>query len=575
MMSTTTSKITGEHTEKLAYVYVRQSTMGQVRLNQESTQRQYALKERARTLGWQVPKVVILDKDLGESGTQMSKRGDFQRLIAEVSLGRVGAVLALEASRLSRSCADWHRLLELCALTCTLIIDEDCCYDPRDFNDQLLLGNPCYAGCYAFGRYGTRKTITESGEIVAKTVCKPMEAWEVLIEDHHYGYITWEQYLKNQEILKGNCSHEKDNPMSGGAAREGAALLQGLLICGRCGRRLTVRYGAYPQYECNWHRREGLASSSCLSTRGDVLDQRVGERVLEAVRPMQIEIALEAAKQLAQRDEELQGQWELRLQRAEYQAQLAERNYRAVDATNRLVASTLERQWNEALEQLADLRDEQSRQQQKHGVRVNSRTRDELMQLAKDLPRVWQAPSTSNRDRKRLLRLLIKDITVERTEGRELLLHIRWQGGACENLVHQLPPRCCDKWRYPEQLIDRVRELALEHRDDRIAAELNDAGYKGSKDGKPFSASMVRWIRHKHCIAIPSWLHDGELSVDEVAERFNVSRHVVYYWIGRGYLSSRQPYPGGPHCLMLTPPKQKELAQRAEDARLRLIKLGN
>jgi len=575
MMSTTTSKITGEHTEKLAYVYVRQSTMGQVRLNQESTQRQYALKERARTLGWQVPKVVILDKDLGESGTQMSKRGDFQRLIAEVSLGRVGAVLALEASRLSRSCADWHRLLELCALTCTLIIDEDGCYDPRDFNDQLLLGNPCYAGCYAFGRYGTRKTITESGEIVAKTVCKPMEAWEVLIEDHHYGYITWEQYLKNQEILKGNCSHEKDNPMSGGAAREGAALLQGLLICGRCGRRLTVRYGAYPQYECNWHRREGLASSSCLSTRGDVLDQRVGERVLEAVRPMQIEIALEAAKQLAQRDEELQGQWELRLQRAEYQAQLAERNYRAVDATNRLVASTLERQWNEALEQLADLRDEQSRQQQKHGVRVNSRTRDELMQLAKDLPRVWQAPSTSNRDRKRLLRLLIKDITVERTEGRELLLHIRWQGGACENLVHQLPPRCCDKWRYPEQLIDRVRELALEHRDDRIAAELNDAGYKGSKDGKPFSASMVRWIRHKHCIAIPSWLHDGELSVDEVAERFNVSRHVVYYWIGRGYLSSRQPYPGGPHCLMLTPPKQKELAQRAEDARLRLIKLGN
>ncbi len=574
-MSTTTSKITGEHTEKLAYVYVRQSTMGQVRLNQESTQRQYALKERARTLGWQVPKVVILDKDLGESGTQMSKRGDFQRLIAEVSLGRVGAVLALEASRLSRSCADWHRLLELCALTCTLIIDEDGCYDPRDFNDQLLLGNPCYAGCYAFGRYGTRKTITESGEIVAKTVCKPMEAWEVLIEDHHYGYITWEQYLKNQEILKGNCSHEKDNPMSGGAAREGAALLQGLLICGRCGRRLTVRYGAYPQYECNWHRREGLASSSCLSTRGDVLDQRVGERVLEAVRPMQIEIALEAAKQLAQRDEELQGQWELRLQRAEYQAQLAERNYRAVDATNRLVASTLERQWNEALEQLADLRDEQSRQQQKHGVRVNSRTRDELMQLAKDLPRVWQAPSTSNRDRKRLLRLLIKDITVERTEGRELLLHIRWQGGACENLVHQLPPRCCDKWRYPEQLIDRVRELALEHRDDRIAAELNDAGYKGSKDGKPFSASMVRWIRHKHCIAIPSWLHDGELSVDEVAERFNVSRHVVYYWIGRGYLSSRQPYPGGPHCLMLTPPKQKELAQRAEDARLRLIKLGN
>lgn len=302
MMSNTATKITAEHTEKLACVYVRQSTMGQVRLNQESTQRQYALEQRALNLGWPARNVIVLDKDLGESGAQMSRRRDFQRLIAEVSLGKVGAVLALEASRLSRSCADWHRLLELCALTCTLIIDEDGCYDPRDFNDQLLLGvkgtmsqaelhlirarlqggkrnkarkgelrfplpvgfsydaegktildpdcevrsavalffakfkecrsaygavrafaeeglefpkraygglwngqliwgrlthgralgllgNPSYAGCYAFGRYGTQKSITENGEIVAKTVCKPMDQWEVLINDHHPGYI--------------------------------------------------------------------------------------------------------------------------------------------------------------------------------------------------------------------------------------------------------------------------------------------------------------------------------------------------------------------------------------------------
>jgi DNA invertase Pin-like site-specific DNA recombinase len=687
MTINTTSKITGAHTERLAYVYVRQSTMEQVRLNQESTQRQYALKERARSLGWPASKVVVLDKDLGESGAQMSKRVDFQHLIAEVSLGRVGGVLALEASRLSRSCADWHRLLELCALTSTLIIDEDGCYDLRDFNDQLLLGvkgtmsqaelhlirarlqggkinkarkgelrfplpvgfvcdhggktildpdqevrsavalffakfnechsaygavrafgqsglefpkrayggvwngqlvwgrlthsralqllaNPCYAGCYAYGRYGTGKTITESGEIVSRTVRKPMEEWEVLIQDHHDGYINWEQYLKNQEILKDNCPHGKDHQMSSGPAREGAALLQGLLICGRCGRRITVRYGAHPQYECNWHRREGFASSSCLSTRGDLLDQRVGERVLEAVQPMQIEIALEAAKLLTQRDEQLQGQWDLRLQRAEYEAQLAERNYRAVDATNRLVASTLERQWDEALEQLEKLRDEQRRQQEKDSAPVNRRTRAELIQLAKDLPRVWQAPSTSNQDRKRLLRLLIKDITVERTESRGLLLRLRWQGGACESLTHRLPPRCCDKWRYPQQIIERVRELAREHRDDRIATELNEAGLRGSKDGRLFSVSMIRWIRHKHGIATPSWCHEGELSVDEVAERFNVSRHVVYYWIGRGDLPSRQPYPGGPHCLTITPSKQKELAQKAESARLRVRKLG-
>ena len=688
MTPNTINKITSEHTDKVAYVYVRQSTMGQVRLNPESTQRQYALEQRARSLGWSSPKVLVLDNDLGESGAQMEKRGDFQRLIAEVSLGKVGAVLALEASRLSRSCADWHRLLELCALTCTLIIDEDGCYDPRDFNDQLLLGvkgtmsqaelhlirarlqggkqnkarkgelrfplpvgfvcdaegktildpdqevrsavamffakfeecgsaygavrafgaaglefpkrayggvwkgqliwgrlthgralgllsNPSYAGCYAFGRYGTQKSITESGTIVAKTVCKPMEQWEVLIEDHHPGYISWERYLKNQELLKSNRTHGKDDLMSSGAAREGSALLQGLLICGRCGRRLTVRYGPYPQYECNWQRREGFASSSCLSTRGDLLDQRIGERVLEAVQPIQIEIALEAAKQLVQRDEELQRQWGLRLQRAEYEAQLAQRNYRAVDATNRLVASTLERQWNEALEQLESLREEQRRQEQKLHVPIEAQARAELMRLARDLPGIWQASSTSNRDRKRLLRLLIKDITVQRTERRELLLHIRWQGGACETLHQQLPPRSSDKWRYPGHVIEKVRELAREHRDEGIAAALNEAGHRGSKQGKPFTASMIKWIRYKHRIDTPPVFREDELSVDEVAQRFDVSRHVVYYWIARGYVSSRKPYRGGPVCLTIPPEKEADLRRRAEGARCRLLKLGS
>lgn len=438
-----------------------------------------------------------------------------------------------------------------------------------------LLGNPCYAGCYAYGRYGTQKSITETGEIIAKTVCKPMEQWEVLIKDHHPGYLGWEQYLKNQELLKANCTHGKDDLMSSGAAREGAALLQGLLICGRCGRRLTVRYSPFPQYECNWHRRSGLTRRSCLSTRGDALDQRIGERVLEAVQPMEIEIALEAAKQLAARDQQLHRQWQLRLQRADYESQLAERNYRAVDASNRLVASTLEQQWNEALEKLESLREEQRRQEQKLRVPVDAQTKAELMRLAEDLPSVWQAASTSNRDRKRLLRLLIKDITVERTEGRELLLHIRWQGGACESLRHQLPQRCCDKWRYAQPIIEKVRELAREHRDEQIAAKLNRAGYRGSKEGKPFTSSMVRWIRHKHRIDSPPLRQPDELSVEKVAERFNVSRHVVYYWIGRGHLPSRQPYTGGPHCLTITDQKEAELLQRAESARLRLRKLGS
>ena len=381
--------------------------------------------------------------------------------------------------------------------------------------------------------------------------------------------------MNNQEILNANCTHGKDDLMSSGAPREGSALLQGLLVCGRCGRRLTVRYGLHPQYECNWHRREGLVSCSCLSTRGDLLDQRIGKRVLEAVAPMEIEIAVEAAKQLAARDQELHRQWELRLQRADYEAQLAERTYRAVDATNRLVASTLEQQWNEALEKLESLRDEQRRQEQKLRVPVDEQTKAELMRLAEDLPGVWQAASTSNRDRKRLLRLLIKDITVERTESRELLLHIRWQGGACESLRHQLPPRCCDKWRYPQHVVEKVRKLAREHRDEQIADELNRAGYRGSKKGKPFTSSMIKWIRYKHRIDSPPLRQPDELSVDEAAERFNVSRHVVYYWIGRGHLPSRQPYTGGPHCLTITTQKDAELRQKAESARQRLRKLGS
>lgn len=376
-----TEKIQPYHLTKQAYIYLRQSSMAQVRFNQESTQRQYALQDKAQQMGWSPAIIKVLDGDLGISGAQSINRGDFKTLVADVSMGKVGAVFALEASRLSRSCTDWHRLLELCAMTNTLIIDEDGCYNPSDFNDQLLLGlkgsmsfaelhfirarlqggktnkakkgelrfslpvgfcydernqirfdtdeqvrnvlrlffnvfkekgsaygvvhyfgqnniqfpkrayggiwkgkliwgrlthsracmvlkNPSYAGVYVYGRYASQKKLSEDGQLQQSSTVLPMDAWPVMIKDHHEGYISWEDYLDNQKIIKQNVTNGAENmlPLS---AREGLALLQGLLICGFCGHRLSTRYqgngGICPSYVCNWKKGEGIDPRACLS----------------------------------------------------------------------------------------------------------------------------------------------------------------------------------------------------------------------------------------------------------------------------------------------------------------------
>src|SRR5580658_9305411 len=395
-----------QHLSKTAYVYVRQSTLAQVRHHQESTERQYALREKALELGWIDPSVQILDRDLGKSGAQITGREDFKTLVAEVSMGQVGAVFALEVSRLARSNLDWHRLLELCALTDTLVIDEDGCYNPADFNDGLLLGlkgtmaqaelhllrgrllggklnkarkgelrfplpvglcydeegrivldpdeevqgavamvfrlfretgtafavvqqfakaalrfpkrsyggawngkliwgclthgrvlymlkNPAYAGVYVFGRYKYVRQITPSGEAYKHMRPVPMAEWRVSLQEHHEGYISWEEYLKNQTLLEKNRANGGEM-MLNGPAREGLALLEGLLVCGHCGRSITVRYtgngGIYPCYQCNWLHREALASKSCMSFRCDLLDQAVTEEALKALQPAQLEL---------------------------------------------------------------------------------------------------------------------------------------------------------------------------------------------------------------------------------------------------------------------------------------------
>src|SRR5664279_4363842 len=523
------SKIQTHHRQKMAYVYLRQSTMAQVYHHQESTQRQYALKDRARELGWPPDQIRVLDADLGQSGTQMNNRQDFKTLVADVSLEKVGAVFALEASRLSRSCSDWHRLLEICSLTGTLIVDADGCYDPADFNDQLLLGlkgtlsqaelhflrgrlqggkrnkaqrgelrfplpvgfvygeepgsvlfepdaevqnavrlafklfrqtgsaygvvrhflqhnlsfprrayggvwngkilwgrlqhgrvlgllsNPCYAGAYVFGRHRGVKSISTDGQIESKFQKQPMDSWLVLIQQHHPGYISWDEYLEHQQMLKQNQTNQPEQGSSG-VAREGRALLQGLLLCGHCGRRLSPRYtgngGIHPVYECTRRQQDAHYSSACIRLPADPLDRTVGQRVLEILQPDQIEIAFRAVQELERRSQAIDQQWRMRLERLEYQAQLAQRRYEEVDPAHRLVAATLEQRWNQALQEKAAAQEELNRQRQQQGLELSAEQKSQLLALAKDLPQLWQSPSTSGQDRKRMLRLLIKDITV-------------------------------------------------------------------------------------------------------------------------------------------------------------------
>jgi DNA invertase Pin-like site-specific DNA recombinase len=671
------TKITPLHQRKPAYIYLRQSTPAQVRHHRESTERQYALRDQALALGWAQTAIRILDRDLGHSGAQMSGREDFKILVADVSMGQVGAVFALEVSRLARSNLDWHRLLELCALTHTLVIDADGCYDPADFNDGLLLGlkgtmaqaelhflrgrllggklnkaqkgelrfplpvgfcydedgrivldpdaevrgavqlvfrlfretgsayavvqrfaqaglrfpkrayggawagkliwgrlshervlglirNPCYAGSYVFGRYQYHKHITPEGEVRQQMRAVAMADWRVHLPEHHEGYISVEEFNQNRQRLAHNRTNGEQTVLSG-PAREGLALLQGLLLCACCGRALTVRYqgngGIYPMYLCSWKRREGLATKDCLSVRCDLVDAAIGEEVLKALQPAEIELALAALAELEQRDAALMQQWQMRIQRAEYEAALAERRYEEADPANRLVAGTLERRWNEALLRLEQTRKEAEQFQHQKARVVTAEQKAQALALARDLPRLWRAPTTQAKDRKRMLRLLIRDVTVEKLSlERQLVLHLRWQAGACTDISVNLPAPMAERLRSPSTIVEQVRDLATRLSDRQIVAHLNEQGLRGSH-AKPFTLSMVKWIRYRYGIPAASLKRADELTVQEIAQRFAVSIHVVYYWIERNIVQARRLDAHGPWWITLDVAKEKELRE--------------
>jgi len=323
--------------------------------------------------------------------------------------------------------------------------------------------------------------------------------------------------------------------------------------------RYTGNGGIHPVYECTRRQQEAHYSSACIRLPADPIDRTVGQRVLEVLQPDQIEIAFRAVQELERRSQAIDQQWRMRLERLEYQAQLAQRRYEEVDPANRLVAATLEQRWNQALQEKAAAQEELSRQRQQQGLELTAEQKSQLLALAKDLPQLWQSPSTSGQDRKRMLRLLIKDITVERPAGeRKALLHLRWQGGAVEDLSVAIPLPAPDKVRYPQATVDRVRALALSLSDPQIVAALNQENVLSAK-GKAFTLSMIKWIRSRHAIPAPSLKQPEELTVEEVAERFGVSPGVVYYWIERRHLPARKLSPGSPHWIRLGPETETRL----------------
>ena len=653
-------KIADHHLARQACIYIRQSTNAQVRFNQESTERQYNLADQARALGWIPEQIRILDGDLAQSGQLTTKRDDFKTLVSDVAMGHVGAIFSLEASRLARSNKDWHRLLELCAITKTLVFDGDGCYDPTDFNDSLVLGmkgtfaqaelhiirarlhggklnkaqkgalrfplpvglvfdddnivldpdqevqgavrtlfelfqkessayrvvqrfhqlgllfprrayggawngklvwarlthsrvisvlaNPSYAGTYVFGRYQSCKKLSPAGEICTQSHQLPQDQWRIVIHDHHPGYITWDQFVANRKRLAANRTNSE---ILAGPAREGHCLLQGLLLCGICGRRLSVRYtgngGIYPIYDCT-SRKE--STHHCFSTQAKPLDDAIVQRLLAAVTPVTVKLALEALNNLEEGDKAISAQWRRRIERARYEADLAERRYEEADPSNRLVAGTLEKRWNDAMQRVLELEVEFANFQRQEMRVLTPEQKQQILQLGKDFPRLWKAPTTSSCDRKRMLRLLIRDITVVNDpESKYLHLQVRWQGGATDTIEVQRRPKRADAMRYSDMFIAKIRAMAEKYDDQEIADQLN-AQALTSSTGKPFTLSMVRWVRFKHRIPSPS-LSPGTLTANQICERYGVSRWVVYYWIEHGIVSAAQRRPNRPYGITI------------------------
>jgi DNA invertase Pin-like site-specific DNA recombinase len=684
------AKLTPSQLRRAAVVYVRQSSPSQLERNTESTQRQYALVNRAVELGFPRAAVVVIDEDLGVSGAGVAERSGFARLAAEVALGHVGLVLGLEVSRLARNNADWYRLLDLCAITDTLIGDGDGLYHPRAFNDRLVLGlkgtmseaelhvlrarleggirskaargelrrglpvgfvwgeadgevrfhpdeqvcgairtvlarfaelgsvratwlwfraeglafplqattlggpdqirwvtptytaihrvvaSPVYAGAYVYGKTRHERYVTETGQVRTRSRRLPQAEWEVLIPDHHPGFIDWATYQANQARIAANIRPQAHQP--GGAVREGAALLQGIAVCGRCGRRLAVHYrgrNSTPGYHCAGRILVNGRGVWCLSVGGIQLDQAVTGAFVAALTPAGLQAAVAAAEQLEADHDAALAQWRLEVERARHQATKAERRYLAVDPDNRLVARGLERDWEAKLAALDAAEAELASRERRRPRTLTSAERAAIGALGGDVARVWSASTTTDRDRKELLRTLLEEVIVNvDRDAAQAHLTMRWRGGAISQLDVALPRSHPPKIRTDEDTIALVRRLAAHYPDAQIAGILNRQGRRSAR-GQRFTASIVQSLRHHWGIPRyqpPAESPQGEVvTITKTAELLGVVPSTVHRWLADGFIAGEQPTPGAPWQIRITDQLRARFVEQAPDGWLPML----
>ncbi len=681
------SKIKAAHRQRGAFVYVRQSSSAQVEHNRESTERQYALVDRAVELGWTREQVSVVDEDLGLSGSGTDKRSGFARLIAAVAMRLVGIVLGLEVSRLARNNADWYHLLDLCAMTDTLIGDADGLYHPAWFNDRLLLGlkgtmseaelhiirarleggirnkaargelrralpigfiwgeedgqillhpdeavsgaircvferfaelgsarrvwlwlrseglsfpaqynygsavrwgtptytaihsiltNPVYAGAYVYGKTRHERTLDAEGRIKRRSRKLPMSQWAVLIHGHHEGFIDRATYEANQARIGTNVRPRPHHP--GGAVREGAALLQGIAACGHCGRKLRTQYpgrNARPGYYCAGKDIVNGRGIYCLNIGGVQIDQAVSTALLEALQPAACAASVQATQQLEADHDAALAQWRLAVERARYEAQRAERRYRAVDAENRLVARGLEADWERRLRELDQAQAELARRSQSRPPTLSAEDIQRIRLLGADLKRVWAAPTTTDRDRKELLRTLLEEviITVQRDEMRAYLT-LRWKGGMISEIDVHLPRLNPNRIRTDEDTVELVRRLAAHYPDGVIAGILNRQGRKTVR-GERFSANQVGSLRRYRGIARfepPEQPPQAELaSIARAAEVLQVAPSTIHRWLAEGIIAGEQLTPGAPWRIRITDELRARFVEEAPEGYVAML----
>ena len=669
-------KVTASHRSRAAVIYVRQSTLLQVERNRESTARQYDLVSRARQLGWPREAIRVVDSDLGISGSVTGQRDGFEGIVAEVALGQVGIILALEASRLARDNAAWYRLLDLAGVCDTLVADADAVYHPALFDDRLILGmkgimaeaelqvlrarldggirnkaargelrrglpvglvwgeadgeilkhpdeavtgviaaifsrfavcgsvrgtwlwlrdqglkfplqpgayirgseiiwteptyhavhnvltHPAYAGAYTFGRSRQERRVRDDGTLRVRRRVLPQQEWEVLIKDHHEGFTDWDAYQANQARIRQNTRPAAHQPGTG-AVREGCALLQGPATCGTCGRKLAVYYEgkhkATPGYYCTGTGQmvEGRGTRH-LRIGGVAIDAAVTAAFLAALEPVALQACLQAAGQIEQGHDAALEQWRRQVEQARYQATRAERRYQAVDPDNRLVARGLEAAWEKALTELAAAEAELARRQTARPATLTAAERAAILALGDDLTAVWDAPSTTDKDRKQLLRTLLEEvnITVHRDhDSGHADLVLRWKGGAITELaipIKRTPPR---RLRTDEDTVDLIRRLALHYPDAKIAGILNRQGRRTPR-GMSYTAGRVQGLRHYRGIPRHQDTADNQegelLTVADAAAELGLAPSTLHRWLSDGFIKGEQITPAAPWRIRLT-----------------------